>query len=291
LTEERAAWLGYIPSLIYCTLNTHGGLTPKERFQQMAIAIAPNDKREVLKRFIQELLTGTQDSIVSRYYKGLMSVGKNYLVSYPLCYIREIFNQLNSCNAVAMLLQILNKLESHLDARHSGMEWECTVQIAIILRMLDASWLGSSGPFDIATEGINPDVAFRTLHSECDTVVKASEVIDSIIVQYKKPTLIYVDTANARFPQVEGFLVYTNGDQDPTTAKRVGFQMKKFDVKPRDVMNTDLINGEAFLIRGRVVAKNPREPRRGWSYMTSVQVRDFLGNSLLLAMPRDMLQD
>ena len=38
LTEEQAAWLGYIPSLIYCTMNDKGRLgavSPKQRFQQM----------------------------------------------------------------------------------------------------------------------------------------------------------------------------------------------------------------------------------------------------------------
>ena len=69
--------------------------------------------------------------------------------------------------------------------------------------------------------------------------------------------------------------------------------MKTADVKPRHGMDTRVINGGAVLIRGRASARNPREPKVvvGWRDMTSKQVRDFLSNSLLLAMPSEWLQD
>lgn len=75
------------------------------------------------------------------------------------------------------------------------------------------------------------------------------------------------------------------------TASIVGFQMKTSDVKPRQVIDTKLINSGAVLIPGEYLAANPRKTKEGWTYWTSEQVRELLGKSLLLAIPRDMLKD
>eukprot|EP01041_Mallomonas_annulata_P013578 gene13578-28825_t len=289
LTEQRAAWLGYIPSLIYSIMNDIGlvgVMTLSERFKQIVIAIKPDQEVDVFQRFVRQLLTGDRDPVVGEYYSAFQSVGKDSKVSYPLCYIKEILWQLKGYGKpVKVLLDILNKLESHLDSTNSGMEWECSVRIAIVLQMLAAKVSGLGGPFDLVAVGTKPNLAFHTLPAECCTVKAASTLMANIIAEYEIPTLIYMDSANAQFPEVEGFVVYTSGD--PTTAKTVGFQAKKSDEKPRKDMDTNLINGGAVLIRGRVTAKKPRKPKNGWHYMTFTEVRDFLGHSLLLAMPRD----
>jgi len=292
MTEERAAWLGYIPSLIYCVMNDtgkYGAVQPSDRFKQMDISVDPGEELNILKRFVRELLSGQRDPLVARYYGALSSVGANSLVSYPLCYVKEIFTQLNISGAVAVLLQIFSKLESNLNSKHSGLAWECTVEVAIILRMMEAHWSGSQGPFELVPEETKFDLAFRTLPDECNTIENARVRMDTMIAQYTSPILIYVVSANACYPEVEGFVVYTNGSLN--SAKIVGFQMKTADVKPRHAMSTEIISEGAVLIRGRVLAKRPRDPREGWRYMTSAQVREFLGNSLLLAMPREWLQN
>lgn len=292
LTVERAAWLGYIPSLIYCTMNdtgVHGVVTPSARFRQMNITIPPDEMLDVCKRFVRELLTGDRDAVVGQYYSPFQSVGHNHLVSYPLCYIREIFRQLRIVKIIDGLLHILNKLEAHLDTRHSGMDWECTVKVAIVLKMLATHWFGFEGPFDLVPPETRPALDMRTLPNECDTIEDASERMNTWVATYTTPTLIFVDSATAKYPQVEGFLIYTAGDG---TSKKKGFQMKKSDTKPASDMDLNFINDGAVLIRGREQSKNPRnEPLKGWTYMTAVEVRDFLGNSLLLAIPRDLLQD
>ena len=252
----------------------------------MNITVDPKNRLDVLQRFLRELLGGRRDPVVTRAF---VSVGANSLVSYPLCYVKEIFTLLSHGQSVKVLLEILQKLENHLRSKHSGIAWECTVQVAIILRMLEATWFGSQGPFELVPEETNPNLDFRTLPDEINTLEGARDFINAIIGSYKSPTLIYVVGANACFPAVEGFMVYTNAC--PDGVKIVGFQMKTGDVKPRKAIDTGVINGGAVLIRGRALAKNPREPKAGWRYMTSKQVRDFVGNSLLLAMPRDWLQD
>ena len=97
LIEEQAAWLGYIPSIIYCTMNDEGRLgafSPKQRFQQMHIAIEPGEEANILKRFVRELLSGERDSVVSGYFGAFVNVGADSSISYPLCYVKEIFKKL-----------------------------------------------------------------------------------------------------------------------------------------------------------------------------------------------------
>ena len=297
LTEEGAAWLGYIPSLIYCTMeNTgmHGGgvVTPSMRFRQTEIAIEPGPQRlKILQRFVWELLSGQRDPIVAPYYSRFSSVGANSLVSYPLCYVKEIFKELNVIDAVGVLLNILTTLESHLSSKHSGLAWECTVQVAIILRMLESHWFAAQGPFGLVPEGIMPALAFRILPDECKTLQNAKDRMYTMISVYSSPTLIYVVSANACFPEVEGFVVYTSGSLTSTCPKIVGFQMKTADKKPRKNMDTNVINCGAVLIRGRAAGKLRRVPRDGWESMSAKQGREFIGNSLTLAMPRCWLKD
>eukprot|EP01036_Dinobryon_divergens_P041347 gene41347-54799_t len=217
LTEERAAWLGYIPSLVFCAMNEmgqSGAMTPRDRFKQLKIAINnPKQKLLLLQGFVDELLTGDRHPDVSQFYSAFQSVGANFKVSYPLCYVKEIFGHL-SCDddTVKRLLCILNKLESHLDTKHSGIEWECTVQVAIILRMLSAHWFGYGGPFGVVASRIKPELAFHTLPSECDTVKAARTFIATKFAACSVPTLLYVDTANATLPELDGFVGYTTGD-------------------------------------------------------------------------------
>ena len=293
LTEERAAWLGYIPSLIYTTMNDKGisgVMTPRDRFVwSSATTVEPLKKLDVLQRFVFQLLTGEQDAVVAQHFKSFASIGENKLISYPLCYVKEIFAKLNVNVAVTKLLKVLEKLESHLDVKYTGMAWECTVQIAIILRILAGHWSGLTliGPFNLIEEGKFPQIDFRTLPDECKTLQDANQRMDAMISEYKEPTLIYVDSANAKYPDVEGFVVYTTGEA--ATTKKVGFLMKTSDRKPCGDIDKTIINGGAVLIRGKVKAKNLEIPKAGWQYMTTDEVRNFLGNSLLLAMPRDML--
>jgi hypothetical protein len=119
---------------------------------------------------------------VTRYHGAFTSVGKNGLLSYPLCYVKEIFRSFGSCDfsqAVTKLLTILSKLESELDSMYSGLVWECTVEVAIILRMLEAYWVGSEGPFGLVPAGMKPKLAFRTLPDECNTLEGARGFIDT----------------------------------------------------------------------------------------------------------------
>ncbi len=235
------------------------------------------------------MIRGNRSTTVSRYFASFLSVGANSQVSYPLCYVYEIIKKLNLCRATVVLLEIMDKLKSNLGSNYSGMAWECIVQVAIILRMLESHWF-SVEFLDLAPCGVQPDLVFATLPDECDSLNGARKVINKMIKTCTKPTLIYVNSANASYPSVECFAIYTaNGVV--ADAKTKGFQMKSSDAKPRHPIDENILNCGALLIRGRVKTKGPRAPIAGWTYMSSAQVRDFIGNSLVLGMPRDWLQD
>jgi hypothetical protein len=293
LTEESAAWLGYIPSLVYCTeRNTgiHGIVTPSRRFINSNIFVPLECQEQVLKAFIVELLSGQRNNLVSEYYKAFASVGGNGLISYPLCYCYEIFKQLNVKRATVKIIQILEKLNSPLNSKYSGLAWECTVQLAIILRMLHCIWTGSEGLFNLVPSGTKPDLEFQQLPEECVSLTGAKTCILNWCRSYTKPTLLYVDSANACYPEVEGFLVYYDGS-NLNLVKVLGFQMKSSDVKPRNGIDRTVLSEGGVLIRGRITTKHPRAPKANWRYMTSSNVRDFIGHSLQLGMPREWYRD
>jgi hypothetical protein len=185
LTEECAAWLGNIPALIYCTVNDMGMvgcITPCDRFRQMGIIIELGMGYDVLlKRFVRELLSSRRDPLVSKYFGPLAVVDAKSLISYPLCYVKEIFMLLRVNQSVPILLEILDKLEDNLMSNAEGLAWECTVKLGIVLRMLEACWLGPSKLFNLVPTGGKPDPAFCTLPDLCNTMMGAKVRIHGMI--------------------------------------------------------------------------------------------------------------
>jgi hypothetical protein len=93
--------------------------------------------------------------------------------------------------------------------------------------------------------------------------------------------LIFVNNSNSRFEEVEGFIIYTDGN--PATAVTKGFQAKRGDKNPK---KSYLMKEGAVLLNGKI---NKSKPKRGWEHYTVEKVKDLLGISLQLAMPRGML--
>jgi hypothetical protein len=102
-----------------------GAVTPKQRFQLMQIAIELGEEKNILMRFVREMLSGERDPVVSGYFGAFVSLGADASISYPLCYVKEIFKKLKMHAAINEILKIMNKLESHLRSKHSGLAWEC----------------------------------------------------------------------------------------------------------------------------------------------------------------------
>eukprot|EP01039_Chlorochromonas_danica_P007428 gene7426-8215_t len=198
LTEEEAAWLGYIPSLVYCSKNDaghHDGcfVTPRRRFWQMNITILIEKKAEVLRFFIRELMSG---------YRDIMSVEYKQIYSSATRDSEQPF-------ASFKLKAQRPGLGVHSSSGYHIANATCSLGLCI---------------FGLDSE-VNPDLEFVTLPDECDTLEGAREFMNEKVEKCTKHTLIYVSSANARYPSMECFVVYTaNGVV--ADAKIMGFQMK-----------------------------------------------------------------
>lgn len=205
--------------------------------------------------------------------------------------MKRVFDYFKSGRrSVSSLVQILHILETYLDAKHSGLAWESTVEVAIILRMFEAHYYSTDGPSGLSAGAVEPDLDFLTLPDEITTLEASKAFIDKSLDMRTKPTLLFVRSANTQYPEVEGFVAFTVGDGISET-KIVGFQTRTSDRQPEKAFDTSIINGGARLVRSLALAQNPRAPKSGWTYMSSKEVRDPLGNSLLLAMPHAWLKD
>eukprot|EP00981_Chlorochromonas_danica_P007939 scaffold1914_cov147-Ochromonas_danica.AAC.1 len=208
LTEEEAAWLGYIPSLVYCSKNDaghHDGciVTPRRRFWQMNITILIEKKAEVLRFFIRELMSGYRNPTVSRYYASFLSVDENSMIYSSAT--RDSEQPFASFKLKAQR----PGLGVHSSSGYHIANATCSLGLCI---------------FGLDSE-VNPDLEFVTLPDECDTLEGAREFMNEKVEKCTKHILIYVSSANARYPSMECFVVYTaNGVV--ADAKIMGFQMK-----------------------------------------------------------------
>ena len=205
------------------------------------------------------------------------SVGQDHSVSYPLCYVHCIFNRLKHREVlIPKILEFMQKAEASVGVQNSGVDWEATVQIAIILGMLHSAWYGAAGPFNISPTNIsNLKVDWRTLPDYIVTVADASAAIQDIIRDIAVPTLMFIDNSNALFEEVEGYVAYTTGN--PETAKLVGFQAKRGSKTASKPMSKSLVSEGAVLLRGK---PNGAVAWAGWQYYTKLQIFALIGTSL-----------
>lgn len=292
LTAYRAAWFGYIPSLVLTATTEERltGATPARRFRDTVRRPQQEEQLPLLKLFVAQLLSGEREETLNHYFGAFSSIGADGRVSYPLCYVQEILRILcPDSREVRHMLSILEKLQVSTEQEGTGMDMECTVQMAIVLRCLRAHWHGTDSPFDIVPPNVTPDLIFVRIPARLRNLAAAKSFIDLEINKYSKPTLLYIDSASQRFEGVEGLVVYTNGANNIT---RFGFQSKAGDDKCVKEISPDLLDC-SYLVRGRVKAARPQpsKQKKGWNYMTVAEVVTLIGTSLQLAMPRDMLVD
>ena len=293
LTEFQAAYFGYIPSLVNCAIHDSAG-SIRSRFYASKGYIGHGLQSDILMRFLHELLTGIHDPLVARYYGHFSSMGIDEKVSYPLCYMSLILHDLDlSFVGVKRLCEIVDKLEVHTRDVGSGLDWECTMRLAIIVRCLSSQWLGAGSPFDIVPKNIKPQLQFIKLSQGMKNLTAARSFINEKVNEHHTHTLLYFDAVECGFEDVEGLVVYTNGLKgEEKQVTKIGFQANSGDNQAvREIDQEDL--DHSFLIRARVIAMNPRDTtaKKGWTFWTIAEVKEFLGTSLQLAVPKSMLVD
>jgi hypothetical protein len=310
LTEEYAAWHGHVPSLIYSTRiysRIHGSMTTCTRFRQAGVSINPLLKSALLAAVARELLSGMCEPDVAKYYRAFASVDANLNVFYPLCYVKEMLTQFVLYDPAAVeLVQILTTLEDHLLSTRRGLTWECIVTTAIILRMfLSSREGGTTGPIPLAPSGVKPELTFHVLPAKCKSLLGAKTHIDAMAAQCTSPSLIHVTctAATSTALGVRGFVVYTPGIHGGEV-RITGYQTRSAEVKATQGMDFSILSGGVVLIPSkgagpptRASARHgeSRSPSRTASVdmhcrrLTTKEVRELLGHSLLYAAPRDSL--
>eukprot|EP01031_Cornospumella_fuschlensis_P030764 gene30764-37170_t len=267
------------------------GGSPKRRFQDTAPKVLNEDLQSVLQEFVRQLLTGRNDEIVKKYFGAFSSVSATGQVTYPLCYVKEMINELSSGTTWGMeMMEPLAKLEVSTEQEEgSGMEMQCIVQIAILLRCFCVRSFGAYSPFGIVPDDVKPALAFSRIPAEYTSLTKATSFIDAEISMYRAPTLIYMAPASQRFEGVVGLIAYTDGVCSLKYGYKVTIGDNRRNVAVFDSSELD----REYLLRGQVIkSRNPKvSTQKGWRYLSVKEIGDFIGASLRVAVPPDKFLD
>ena len=87
--------------------------------------------------------------------------------------------------------------------------------------------------------------------------------------------------------------MYTNGEQDANSreVKKIGYQIKTGDNQNVNVIDAAVLN-HTYLFRGRINSTMNTKlstQKVGWTYLSVSEMKEFIGPSLQLAVPRGML--
>ena len=224
-----------------------GTVTPQTRFAQTHNVPDDRLRLQILSGFVAELLTGTIDQF--------SSVGMDLKVSYPLCYVCEILKELlPNSKPVRALLRILIKLESASEQVGTGMDWEASVQLAVILRCMSSHYRGTSAPFDIVPDGVHPVLEFLRLPQGCTSLPLSRDFINSAVRRCKVPTLLYIEATESSFEAIDGLVIYSNGKkwhnalcEKRASRPRQGTIRKCFRSTPNKTLTTCICLGAAWM--------------------------------------------
>ena len=168
LTPVEVAFFGGIPSLIFSVKSLHE-MSPEERFDQQPIDIATLDYEDVVSHFLDEVFSGIRKSRESKFRKFdmfssvMMDERNDTKIIWPLCYIACICKLSGGKYGIFRRLHLL--IQVHFSAymlkTESGLDWEIIVQVAIVLRMIQAQFTGSTGAFDLIDIDSCPNIVFE----------------------------------------------------------------------------------------------------------------------------------
>ena len=297
LTPSQASWYSYIPSLVYTTMMNNYN-TPELRIQQTMNIIDSTRKLTIIKRFVKELLSGEPDILVSKYFDQFNNLGNDFKVSYPLCYIKGIFEKFREYYPdLKVVIGIIDKIQMYEERTvRSDFYWHDIIKLAIVLRCLDASLNEIEGPFKILPAGIKPALQFITLPSGIMNIKQATRMINIEVNKYNNPTLFFIHPIEINFESVECMVVYSNGKQgNNKKITKIGYKT----TKAVDKINVKVINAKfldhCYLFNSHITTINPistttnttttKEER--WTYLSMQEVFEVLGTSLKLTIPGD----
>ena len=283
LTSVEAAFYGGIPSLMF-SVKSLDEMRPKYRFDEQKIDIPNSEYDSVITHFVNEVFTGTKETTAKTFRRFDMFASimpdeqQTTIIVWPLCYISCIIGKFGQRHRIFKSLHDLveGKLQSFMQMTETGLDWEILVQLAIVMRMIQARAKGSTGAFGLIPAFSCPVVSMMSLNTL--TLEEALEEIQAERLKYHNLDFVIVATPTySKFPDFDGFII----QKDRIT----GYQVKLGRACPKRE-KLDWMEA-AFLIRGR--APSSTNLMNGWTFASEESVKSLLGCSLRCMYPNSWL--
>jgi hypothetical protein len=273
LTYAEVMLYGGIPSLIY-SVKALGEMTPEVRFARKFNRGSFHDRPELLMRFVMSVVDGCHRSEIAVFDE--FSIGlKEAKIRWPLCYIACIMETFVDSEVTRAVRDNCAALSTYSSTTESGKEWECVLNIGIMVNCLYKSYGFGGAPFSIISSCARPSVLYFTIPPEYTTSADILAFINSILSSSDCfPLLMVLVPCYSKFPDFDGFIVYS--ERSSERAVVYGYQANTARTYPRHDMPEWIDKG--YLVRGDSPAM--ASIRRGWMYMSRVEVQSLLGFSL-----------
>jgi len=287
LTRAEVAYYGGIPSLIY-SVKSSNDTSPVQRFSQFSLNKITNEI-DIAGVLIAEILSGNIQvnehqlrqfdrfsSLAIAYYQdpsyNVIPVVKHW---WPLCYLQCIFKLFRSLSLLSDWLP--KKISSSYP---DWMAWEVLIQIAIVIRCMDAQLNGTVGPFGIAESNVKPEALVIDIPIQYESLSDAYEWLNNCFNNIKRPAIVYFIPTHSRFEAVDGLLCYLKSSMP---LKMYGIQVKLGRALP----STDVPDWitHSYLVRG-LPSATTYDGRAGWTYLSDDEIKELLGYSLSFLYPK-----
>eukprot|EP01031_Cornospumella_fuschlensis_P033455 gene33455-40474_t len=330
LTQLQAAFYGYCPALILCV--TRGTDSAAGRFNRIIrndSKLTKTKKADIFADLVGELLTGKpcwptqipddwQCHYHRRYYA--FSIGtfddkaKEFRLRWPLCYIRQIFDQ-DPPTPQGLSIQsgaIKDALDNlcvyaNKEDTGTGLDWECIVHVALLIRCAHSVLMDAALPLELGRFPTSErHVKHIVMPSNITNMIQARDYICRTIVNglHDKPTVMLFTPSASGLNTLDGFLVFSPGSVVLADAVRqgqaifdtmrgtwilsvkvVGFQCKAGKKTPSK--DAPKFVPKAFLLRGDPAAEKC-STTRGWEFYSREQILNLLGWSLAPFLPAEI---
>jgi hypothetical protein len=281
ITPSLAAFYGYMPSLMYAVCV---------QFQEspsMKFSMVVRDKSTdfaLLLDFVIALITGIPFPSLRRFFCFASAVEYKHLLGirmkWPLCYVSCILRHFSDQPLYEYIAKRIDMLEGGCETVGSGMVWEESVRIAIILRFVAAAKKGWDLPFQLcpATDVEEAHIHVMQLGPGVVTVDDAKTFIEERKVNYQRNTLVLFVPTEAQLHQFDGFCVRY---QDCQLCNVCAYQCKDNNRGAAGTVPEWVTEG-GHLLRSDAPSfcKMNGKNSKGWTYYNAEDTDDFLGWSL-----------
>jgi len=294
LTPHLATLYGGVPSLVFSTVRDRDlpfniFTSAMTGFSSRFPFLSENERMEYLRLFVDAVFDGDRAHIQGPllYFDQFASMPKFTKVRWVLCYLTQIL-VVFSVDAVDQLIkEIHNMARYEVPAFASmvevGLDWQCVVDIAVLLRAVQA----------YLKEGIHPmmpamvvnDIEFISMPAQAQNLNEGYEFIKQCTAHKPVGHLMIIRSTYAKFPLFDGFVV---GVVSKRKSVITGYQVKFGRNTPSQSVPS-WVNGGGLLIRGAAPEGSSTLPS-GWTSYGKEACKNFLGYSLEPLYPDDWLE-